>query len=46
MFIGSGTVVNVLTIIGGAGLGVVIGGRMPERMRALFTVILGLITFL
>jgi uncharacterized protein len=46
MFIGSGTVINVLTIIGGAGLGVVIGGRMPERMRALITDILGLITIL
>jgi hypothetical protein len=46
MFIGSGTVINVLTIIGGAGLGVVIGGRMPERMRSLITDILGLITIL
>jgi hypothetical protein len=46
MFIGSGTVINVLTIIGGAGLGVVIGGRMPERMRSLITDILGLIAIL
>ena len=46
MFIGSGTVINVLTIIGGAGLGVILGVRMPERMRALITDILGLITIL
>jgi uncharacterized membrane protein YqgA involved in biofilm formation len=46
MFIGSGTVINVVAIIGGAGLGVIIGGRMPERMRALITDILGLITIL
>lgn len=46
MFIGSGTVINILTIIGGAGLGVILGVRMPERMRALITDILGLITIL
>jgi uncharacterized membrane protein YqgA involved in biofilm formation len=46
MFIGSGTLINVLTIIGGAGFGVLIGGRMPERMRALITDVLGLITIL
>ena len=46
MFIGSGTVINGVAIIGGAGLGVIIGGRMPERMRALITDILGLITIL
>lgn len=46
MFIGSGTLINVLTIIGGAGLGVILGGRMPDRMRALITDILGLITIL
>ena len=46
MFIGSGTVINVVTIIGGAGLGVIIGSRMPERMRALITDILGLVAIL
>jgi uncharacterized membrane protein YqgA involved in biofilm formation len=46
MFIGSGTVINILTIIGGAGFGVILGVRMPERMRALITDILGLITIL
>jgi uncharacterized membrane protein YqgA involved in biofilm formation len=46
MFVGSGTLINVLTIVGGASLGVLIGGRMPERMRALITDVLGLITIL
>lgn len=46
MFIGSGTLINVLTIIGGASIGVLIGGRMPERMRVLITDVLGLITIL
>jgi uncharacterized protein len=46
MFTGSGTLINVLTIIGGASLGVLIGGRLPERMRVLITDVLGLITIL
>ena len=46
MFTGSGTLINVMTIIAGASLGVFIGGRMPERMRALITDVLGLITIL
>ena len=46
MFIGSGTLINVLTIVRGASLGVLIGGRMPERMRLLITDVLGLITIL
>ncbi len=46
MFTGSGTLINVLTIIGGASLGALIGGRLPERMRALITDVLGLITIL
>jgi len=46
MFTGSGTLINVVTIISGASLGVLIGGRMPDRMRALITDVLGLITIL
>ena len=46
MFIGSGTLINVIAIIGGASLGVLIGGRIPERTRALITDVLGLITIL
>lgn len=46
MFIGFGTLVNILAIIGGAGLGVLVGGRMPLRTRTLITEILGLVTIL
>lgn len=46
MFTGSGTLINVFTIIGGASLGVLIGARLPERMRVLITDVLGLITIL
>ena len=46
MFVGFGTVVNIATIIGGAGLGVLIGARMLLRTRTLITEILGLITIL
>ena len=46
MFIGSGTLINVIAIISGASLGVLIGGRIPERTRALITDVLGLITIL
>jgi len=30
---GLGTVVNVLTVVGGTGVGVALGGRLPERTR-------------
>lgn len=46
MFIGIGTAINVATIIIGAGLGVLVGSRMPERTRSLITDVLGLITIL
>ncbi len=46
MFVGFGTVVNIATIIGGAGLGVLVGARMLLRTRTLITEVLGLITIL
>jgi uncharacterized membrane protein YqgA involved in biofilm formation len=46
MFIGFGTVVNIVTIIGGASLGVLVGARMLLRTRTLITEVLGLITIL
>lgn len=46
MFVGFGTVVNICTIIAGAALGVLIGGRMSSRTRVLITEVLGLITIL
>lgn len=46
MFVGFGTAVNIVTIIGGAALGVLVGARMLVRTRTLITEILGLITIL
>jgi uncharacterized membrane protein YqgA involved in biofilm formation len=46
MFVGFGTTVNIATIIGGAALGVLVGGRMSDRTRTLITQVLGLITIL
>lgn len=46
MFIGLGTAINIVTIIAGAGMGVLVGGRMSERTRSLITDVLGLITIL
>lgn len=46
MFTGIGTVVNVATVLLGAGLGVLIGHRLPDRTRDLVTDALGLVTLL
>jgi uncharacterized membrane protein YqgA involved in biofilm formation len=46
MFVGFGTTVNIAAIIGGAAIGVLVGGRMPPRTRTLITEVLGLITIL
>jgi uncharacterized membrane protein YqgA involved in biofilm formation len=46
LLIGLGTLINVLTIISGAALGVVAGSRLNLRSRELITDILGLITIL
>jgi len=45
MFIGAGTVINVVAIIVGGLLGLLIGSRLPERTSTLVTQILGLFTF-
>jgi len=45
-FPGLGTLINVVTIIGGATLGVLIGSRVSEKLRDLVTDILGLVTLL
>jgi len=42
VFIGAGTVINVATVLVGGLLGVVIGGRLPERTTRLVTQVLGL----
>jgi len=45
MFIGFGTLLNVLGIIGGSVIGVLFGNRIPEKTRSLITDALGLVTF-
>ncbi len=44
MFIGIGTVTNVVTVAAGALIGLVLGNRIPGRTRELITSTLGLIT--
>lgn len=46
MFPGVGTLLNVTTILLGAGLGVLLGERLPERTRGVLTDALGLVTLL
>lgn len=46
MFPGFGTLVNVATVLLGAGIGLVLGHRLPERTRDTVTDALGLVTLL
>jgi len=46
VFPGIGTVVNVLTVLLGAGIGVLLGNRLPVRTRDVVTDALGLVTLL
>jgi uncharacterized membrane protein YqgA involved in biofilm formation len=46
MFPGVGTIINIITIVSGASLGVLVGTRMPIRTRTLLTDVLGLVTLL
>lgn len=45
-FPGLGTVLNVVTVVVGAIVGMAVGGRFPERTRGVVTDILGLVTLL
>ncbi|KGA19376.1 hypothetical protein GM50_5810 [freshwater metagenome] len=45
-FPGLGTLINVVTIIGGAAIGVLLGSKVSEKLRNLTTDILGLVTLL
>lgn len=44
MFIGAGTAINVAAVLAGGGLGLLVGGRLPDRTRTVVTQILGLVT--
>ncbi|KHL19175.1 hypothetical protein CLV56_0177 [Mumia flava] len=46
MFIGFGTVVNVVAVLVGSGIGLLAGHRMPARTRSVVTDGLGLVTLL
>ena len=46
MFIGIGTLVNVVTVLVGATIGVLVGHRLPDRTRTVVTDALGLVTLL
>lgn len=45
-FPGLGTVINVVAVLVGASLGMLAGNRLPERVRAVVTDCLGLVTLL
>ena len=46
MFIGAGTIINVVAVLIGSGLGMLIGHRLPARVRSTVTTALGLVTLL
>jgi uncharacterized membrane protein YqgA involved in biofilm formation len=46
LFPGAGTVLNVLTVLIGAGLGMAVGHRLREHTRSVVTDVLGLVTLL
>jgi len=46
LFPGAGTVLNVFTVLLGAGLGMAVGHRLHERTRSVVTDVLGLVTLL
>lgn len=46
MFVGYGTVVNVVTVVVGSGLGLLIGHRLSPHVRTTVTAALGLVTLL
>lgn len=44
MIIGIGTLLNVISVLTGASLGVLMGNRLPEKMRETLLAVLGLLT--
>ena len=46
MFVGAGTLTNVVAVLVGSGVGMLIGHRLPARVRTTVTTALGLVTLL
>jgi uncharacterized membrane protein YqgA involved in biofilm formation len=46
MFVGFGTVLNIVAILLGGALGVALGSRFKESLRDLITQVLGCVTFI
>lgn len=44
VFIGAGTVVNVITVVVGSLIGIALGNRIPETTKSTVTAVLGLVT--
>jgi uncharacterized membrane protein YqgA involved in biofilm formation len=46
MFIGAGTITNIVAVLVGSGIGMLVGHRLPARVRSTVTAALGLVTLL
>jgi len=46
MFVGLGTLINLVTIVLGSAIGIALGGRLPKKSQKMITDVLGLITLL
>jgi uncharacterized membrane protein YqgA involved in biofilm formation len=46
MFVGLGTLINLVTIVVGSAIGIALGGRLPKKSQKMITDVLGLITLL
>lgn len=41
---GLGTIINTATVLAGGGLGLLIGDRIPDRIRVIIVQVIGLVT--
>ena len=41
---GLGTIINTATVLAGGGLGLLIGNRIPDRIRVIIVQVIGLVT--
>ena len=46
MFVGLGTIINIVAILIGSGLGIFVGGKFREHTRELVITVLGFVTLL